>query len=327
MRVGVLGTMVWDRIHARDGRPGPLEEWGGISYALAAMAAGVDDGWRVVPIVKVGRDLEREARAFFDGLPHTDAEAGIRVVPERNNRVELRYLDRERRTECLTGGVPGWTFDELAPLLDGLDALYVNFIAGWELDLVSATHLRLAYVGPLYADLHSLLLGVRPGGQRVPRPLDAWREWLRCFDVVQVNEEELGLLTARWGDPWRLAAETVGTDLKALLVTLGDRGSAYVASAAFRPGPLEWRRRGLEVQRPLAVPGASRSERVPREGPAREGDPTGCGDVWGATCFARLLAGEALESAMRAANHAAARNVEHRGATGLVAHLQGRIHT
>lgn len=327
MRVGVLGTMVWDSIHARDGRPGPVEEWGGISYALAALAAARGPDWRLVPIIKVGRDLEERARAFFAGLPGTDADAGIRVVPERNNRVELHYLDRERRTECLTGGVPGWTFEELAPLLEGLDALYVNFISGWELDLAAATRVRLAYPGPIYADLHSLFLGVGPGGQRVPRPLEAWREWLRCFDVVQMNEAELGQLAAQWGDPWRLAAEVVGTELKALLVTLGERGSAYVASPAFRPRPLEWRRRGLEVARPLAAPGASRSERLPAEGPIASGDPTGCGDVWGATCFARLLAGDTLEAAMRAANRAGARNVEHRGATGLVAHLQGRIHT
>ena len=36
-RLGVLGTMVWDTIHARDpGRDAPIEEWGGIAYALAA---------------------------------------------------------------------------------------------------------------------------------------------------------------------------------------------------------------------------------------------------------------------------------------------------
>jgi sugar/nucleoside kinase (ribokinase family) len=50
-------------------------------------------------------------------------------------------------------------------------------------------------------------------------------------------------------------------------------------------------------------------------------DPTGCGDVWGATAFARLLAGDPLEAALRAANRAAGRSAEHRGVEGLVAHL------
>jgi hypothetical protein len=37
--LGVVGTLVWDRIHARDGRAAPVEEWGGIAYALAAASA------------------------------------------------------------------------------------------------------------------------------------------------------------------------------------------------------------------------------------------------------------------------------------------------
>jgi len=58
---------------------------------------------------------------------------------------------------------------------------------------------------------------------------------------------------------------------------------------------------------------------------ATEGDPTGCGDVWGATMWARLLGGTGLEGAVHAANVAAGRNVQHRGATGLHHFLQGRI--
>jgi sugar/nucleoside kinase (ribokinase family) len=54
-------------------------------------------------------------------------------------------------------------------------------------------------------------------------------------------------------------------------------------------------------------------------------DPTGCGDVWGATYFSRLLAGDSLEVAMRAAHRAAARNLAHRGATGLSRHLRGEL--
>ena len=44
MRLGILGTMVWDRIHARHGRTEPVEEWGGISYALAAAVSAAPPG-------------------------------------------------------------------------------------------------------------------------------------------------------------------------------------------------------------------------------------------------------------------------------------------
>ena len=47
--------------------------------------------------------------------------------------------------------------------------------------------------------------------------------------------------------------------------------------------------------------------------------------MWGATYFSRLLAGDTLGEAMRAAHRAAVRNVEHRGATGLSRHLRGEL--
>lgn len=325
-RLGVLGSMVWDRIHARDGRSLPVEEWGGIAYALAAATAARPDDWTIVPIVKVGRDLSEPAYRFLNSLRGLDLETGIRVVDAPNNRVELRYIDSERRAERLTGGVPGWTWTELGPIVQDLDALYINFISGFEMDLATAQQLRLSFDGPIYADLHSIFLGVGPDGTRVPRPLAAWREWLRCFDVVQVNEDELVMLASAWGgDPWLFAAEMVGDDLRLLLVTLGQRGAAYVASPTLADAPLAWRERGIQRRPLVRTGGHARTEHIVLGGDAIDGDPTGCGDVWGATCCLELFRGCPLEAAIATANAAAARNVQHRGATGLDLHLSGRL--
>lgn len=320
-RLGALGTLVWDTIHARDGRREPVTEWGGIAYAYGALAAGLPDGWELVPIVRVGRDLAESALRFVRALPRTDVETGVRVVPEPNNRVELRYVDGARRTERLRGGVSPWRWPELSSIVRSCDALYINFISGFELELDTAMSLRSAYDGPLYADLHSLFLGIDPRGLRTPRELPAWGSWLRCFDAVQMNEAEFELLGRARGDPWRLAAEVVGAELKLVTVTLGERGSAYIAGAGFRPDPRSW----PVVRRAVGVAGTTRSGRVPVASGPLAGDPTGCGDVWGATFFARLLAGDSLEAAMGTANDRAARNVLHRGARGLERHLLGQL--
>jgi hypothetical protein len=325
MRVGVVGTMVWDRIFARDQRREPVEEWGGISYALAAAEAAAGHDWQIVPIIKVGADLQERAFSFFRTLSQLDLKTGITIVTEPNNRVELRYTDSERRAERLTGGVPPWRWEEIAPALPSLDALYINFISGFEMDLDTARKLRLGFAGPIYADLHSLMLGVDENGLRVPKPMHEWREWIQCFDIVQVNEDELGLLSHYWGDPWRFAAEVVGDELRLLLVTLGARGVVYIASPAYVDQPLQWRRSGLHVHKTLSRPGAVASELIPAEAAPADGDPTGCGDVWGATFFCRLLAGDPLRTALAYANQMAARNVQHRGATGLHHHLKGKI--
>jgi sugar/nucleoside kinase (ribokinase family) len=203
----------------------------------------------------------------------------------------------------------------------------VNFISGFELELPTAVALRANFAGPIYADLHSLMLGVSPDGMRVPRPLEAWREWLRCFDAVQVNEDEITLLATAWGDPFLFAADVVGDAPRLIVVTLGDRGAVYFAASDLKPDPMSWQRPRLLAVGATGERGAVLTQRIAAGLTPRDGDPTGCGDVWGATFFCRLLAGDALDTAMRTANEAAARNVEHRGATGLHHHLQGRIGT
>lgn len=310
-RLGIVGTMVWDRIYRSDPAASPVEEWGGIAYALAGLEAALDDRWEIVPLVRVGRDLAPRANEFLRDLTHRAAAARFIEVPQPNNRVTLRYTSALRRTERLTGGVPPWTWEELGPLLGDLDALYVNFISGFELSLETARRLRRGFAGPIYADLHSLMLGITRQGTRVPRTLPDLEGWLACFDAVQVNEDELALMG---GDPMGLAARAMALGVRLFVVTLGARGAVYFTH------------RGYAFDRaPAAGAGPIETARVAAEEIVDDGDPTGCGDVFGATLVAALLAGRPVADAVRRANDAAGRNLRHRGATRLHYHLRGAI--
>src|SRR5512132_3159768 len=156
-RIGVIGSFVWDVIHGRDPRAVPVEEWGGITYALSGLDAALPDAWEIVPLIKVGEDLAPRAREFIASLTHVAGDATVIEVPYPNNRVELRYYSDERRSERLTGGVPPWNWLGLKPLLADLDALYINLISGFELELETAQLIRQNYRGPIYCDLHSLM--------------------------------------------------------------------------------------------------------------------------------------------------------------------------
>lgn len=317
-RLGVIGTLVWDVIHGRDPNTVALQEWGGITYSLGALDAALADDWHIVPIMKVGEDLAVRANQFLHTLARIAPDAALVEVPYPNNRVELRYLTDERRTEVLTGGVPGWNWLALKPLIDGarLDALFVNFLSGWELDLPTAQALRRHFRGPIYADLHMLVMAVQPDGLRVPRPLSHVREWCGCFDFLQANEDEIGMMAP---DSMTLAATAMHAGASCLYVTLGKRGAVYFSAPGFdRMTDLAGTRAGVGS-------GPVRTALVPAPAVSSPGDPTGCGDVWGATQFSRLLAGDSLDQAIHAANRAAARNVEHRGATGLADHLRGKL--
>jgi hypothetical protein len=318
-RIGVVGTFVWDVIYGRDPRDTPVEEWGGIAYALAALDAALPSDWEFVPLIRVGEDLASKARALLRTYRRIAPDAAVIEVPYPNNRVELRYVSEERRSEILTGGIPAWSWLGLKPLLRDLDALYINLISGFELELETAQLVRQHYRGPIYCDLHSLLLAVQPGGLRTPQPLPNVAAWCRCFDLLQVNEDEMQMMAP---DPLALAATALAQGVRCLTVTLGRRGVAYFADASFERLDASPRASHLG-----ASTGPIRTELVP-PAPTRAaggGDPTGCGDVWGATYFSRLVAGDKFTDAMRAAQRAAARNVEHRGATGLAHYLRGEL--
>jgi hypothetical protein len=301
--------MVWDTIYGRDPAQPAVEEWGGIAYALAALDATLPEEWEIVPLIKVGRDLAPEANRFLSSLRRTAHHARFIEVPEPNNRVTLRYQSLERRCEQMRGGVPPWTWPELGPLVRDLDALYINFISGFELSLETAQLLRRGFPHFVYADLHSLFLGKEADGTRVIRPLPHAPAWFGCFDVVQLNEEEMGQLG---DDPLAVAADALGQGCATLCVTLGSRGAAYFQQAT----DAETRRRT----------GPIRTARVPPDDAAPlDGDPTGCGDVFGGTVAAHLLAGTSLEDALRAGTRLAGRNLAYRGASGLRDHLLGRL--
>ena len=292
-RLGVLGTLVRDTIR-HPGAPGPVEAWGGVAYALVALDAVLPPAWTVVPLVKVGGDLYDEGAAYLRSFSRVGDPSFLQRVPEANNRVELVYSTPSDRTETLTGGVPGWSAAEMSEVLPVLDALYVNFIAGWELDLAGARRVRAASRGPTYADLHSLFMDIDADGRRRPRQLAAAEDWARCFDTVQMNRDEFALFGGDDGEPWAAAAWALAGGAGTIVVTHGADG--------------------VELMTATNGTGPARRHRLPvPDGPA-PGDPTGCGDIWGATYFAHTLGGDDPVVAATKANRMARSKLRSSGA-------------
>ena len=281
-RVGVIGTFVWDVIHGRDARSVPVEEWGGITYTLSGLDAALPDDWEIVPILKVGYDLASRARDYIRTLRHIAPDAALVEVPYPGHRVELRYIDDERRSEHLTGVIPGWSWIGLKSLLDDarLDALYVNFLSGWELDLETAQLLRQYFSGPIHCDLHMKVMAVQADGLRTFRDIPNVAEWCGCFDVLQMNEEEMATIAP---DSMSLAATALAAGVSCLLVTLGKRGAIYVAAPGFETICDLPPRAGLSTgpRGGTGALGAVRTALVPAVNVNGAGDPTGCGDVYG----------------------------------------------
>lgn len=299
--VGVTGVAVEDTIDMPDGTR--TEDWGGILYAVHALAALAPPGTTIVPILPVGEDVVASVREEFARLPGVEVE-GLAPVAAVNNKVHICYVPDGSRTETLTGGVPPLEWDTLAPWTGRLDGWLWNLISGMEIDRETFLAVKSAFTGPIHLDLHSLCMEHHPGHARFPRVPPLWEEWVAGTTWLQINEIEAGLLwdgTARPIDPRdepKLAARIHALGPEGVLVTRGEEGAAYYGADGqtlrLRPDPP-----GLPV------------------------DPTGCGDVLGAAWFAlRAIRGWAPREAFAGAVRAAAVAATVRGTRELRARLR-----
>src|SRR5256712_8977625 len=103
------------------------------------------------------------------------------------------------------------------------------------MNLETARLLRRGFPRFMYADLHSLFLGKEADGMRVPRALPQAPAWFGCFDIVQLNEDEMHQLGF---DPLAIAADALGQACTTLCVTLGKRGAPYFPGPPIRAAPI-----------------------------------------------------------------------------------------
>lgn len=315
----MVGTLVRDTIVGVDGGD-PVERWGGVMYGLAAASAVLPEGWMIRPLVRIGSDAAEAGTDAIASVPRTDL-GGCLIVEEPNNCVELRYETDADRIEKLSGGVSGWTSSEITERLRGVDALLVNFVSGYEMDLSVTRDVRSMFHGPIHGDLHSLFLGADPDGTRTPVALGDYAAWVECFDSVQMNEDEAKLTVSH--GPAATVAGAISSALDAgsrvATVTRGVRGVSWGAIEDLPAQALDWSTQPRPETRGRRLTGSVTM-------PARQGgDPTGCGDVWGAAFFAGCLSGDPLPVAMRTAGRLAARNVECQGADGLFDILHNEV--
>src|SRR6478609_10158919 len=77
---------------------------------------------------------------------------------------------------------------------------------------------------------YTTLFRSQPSGLRTLRPLPNVAEWCSCFDLLQMNEDEMAMMAP---DPMALAATALANGVRSLTVTLGKRGAVYFAPPDF----------------------------------------------------------------------------------------------
>jgi len=282
MRIALIGHIPHDRYLFTDGTA--YTGFGGVLYGAAALAGALGSGDEVILISRVGDGILPDVLALLGAYGRITPR--VDTVPGYGWVVNATYLDGERRREQLVGGVPPWTAAELLGLVEGCDAVLLNMVTGFEMEV--AEFKAFAAACPfLHLDFHSLALGRDSAGVRIPAWNPTAREWCSRARLLQMNRAELRSVIpdaepldavsalSAWGPRW-------------IAVTDGSNG-IYAAEA------------GRAWHEPAVEP---TTEPV---------DPTGCGDVFGACFLVGLLRGLPIDEASGTAAQVARRNADHRG--------------
>jgi adenosine kinase len=283
MKSLVLGHLCLDIIHTPDGSE--IRSFGGIYYAVTAMAVLAERSDRVIPVFGVGREDHAPLLKNLARFPAIDP-SGIFPFDTPTNEVHLFYRDGGARTECSKDIAQPIPIERIRPYLT-VDGILVNMISGFDLTIDTLDQIRMAirpHGTPLHFDYHSLTLGIRPGQERYRRPVEDWRRWAFMTETVQLNEEEIGGLTRDGMTEQQTAGHLLTLGTKGVIVTRGERGASLFLNEKKKVIRMEIP--GIRVDRAI--------------------DATGCGDVFGAIFLQHYLKHHDLHDAALAANAAAA---------------------
>ena len=294
-RIALLGTINRDTIKTPDGVE--TESYGGILYSLLPLSAIVKDDAQIFPIVNVGEDMREIVTGYLEPCKNISFD-GVSFVSEKNPHCFMVYDEAGNKQEILLGGVSGLTFSQFEPFLSA-DAIVVNFITGVELELQTLQRVRAATKSPIFMDIHSLTLGMDDEKRRFWRVPPQWEEWIACTDVIQMNEQEAGLLA---GEPLDTEAKTI-----AFAERLLDNGSSIVLITRNEHGSdAIYKEQGNTIL-----------HHSPPQPSGEPQDETGCGDVFLMGFVTSYLDAQDPVEASRFANTLAGINVTLRGIEGV----------
>lgn len=294
-RIALLGSINRDTIRTPDGVE--TESYGGLLYTLLPLAQIAASDTTIQPVYDVGQDVEAAVRAILEPYPNVSLDA-LTFVGRPNPHCVIEYAPDGSKQETLRErGLP-LPPARLAEACAGADALILNFITGFELELDTLRAFRAERPGPIvFMDFHSLSLGIDSENRRFWRRPDDWAEWMACTDFVQVNVDEASLLAGTDLDEAaesRFAADVLDLGPRCVTVTRSNSGST---SWFRKQGRLE--ACSVDASKTCAV------------------DPTGCGDAYMAGFVCRCLETQDIQQAARFANRVAGIACSVRGIEGL----------
>lgn len=281
MNIALIGSIPFDTIYPVTGKK--VQGFGGVFYATVALAQFLTRKDIICPVAYMGRDLIQKLHSELSQLSNVSDNA---IIPNqrKNYRVTNTYFSLTGRNEVASNVPPALQWRDLKTVVKP-DYIYLNFITGRDITFPTFQRFLQRYPAPVYLDLHMHLYGIRKNGLRYLRRAKDWWQWISISTYLQLNQQECEVLSgntfASEGQMAEYCADLFTfRQLQVVLLTFAEQGSLIM----YRDGSAI----GYIRQWPDRI--------------QKEGDVTGCGDVFGSAFFARYVRTKNMNSAARFAN-------------------------
>lgn len=292
MTIGIIGQACIDEIVSPTGEI-RSRSLGGILYSYAALERLANGSQAPVSVLPLGFFSEPD-KEYLDPLLkelHHFQFQRLRVTQELTNRVQLVYHTDSSRTEHCPTILPTLRRSDLSrTIFEGIDALFVNMISGFDITLEAMEQIaewsdELGF--HIHLDIHALVLGPLSQGEgsfgigRRAQGLADWQRWIACAHTIQLNELEADHI----GEPVFAGQDTLIEEIRRLSSSgmLRRTGSVILTRAAL--GAILYELRS-DLRTAIAAPQVTVL------------DSTGSGDVFGASFTFEIANGTPLKKAV-----------------------------
>ncbi len=252
MKLLLIGSSVVDYIHKEDNT---TIKPGGIFYSLTGFNSIVKND----AYISVLTNINKKDFHLFEGI-YSNFDLSFSKSIEELPTIHLLLHPDKERGECYQNISEPLNID-LSIDFNQFDSIFINMITGFDIPLETLEKIREKFNGFIYIDIHSLARGLAENNMRNFRKIPHIERWLKCVDIIQVNETEFATLSHKTNED-DIIKELFNYGLKGIIITLADKG---IKSFVINKGNIEKQ----EIE-PLKI---------------IQKNSVGCGDVFGSAFF------------------------------------------
>ncbi|MFH0736399.1 MAG: carbohydrate kinase family protein [bacterium] len=214
MKLLLIGSSVIDYIHVNNKvtvKPGGVFY---SAYGLSTIQNEIDDLYLLTNCNSNDFYMYKDVYKFFN----LSLSNYVDILPA----IHLFLHKDKERTECYQNITEELMLNHLIDF-EIFDAIYINMITGFDISIEVLEYIRQNFSKTIYIDIHSLARGLEKNNMRNFRKIPNIDRWLKCIDIIQVNETEFKMLSLE-KEKKKILEQIFNFEVNAVIITKAEKG-------------------------------------------------------------------------------------------------------